>query len=182
MKNEETNSADPVDESSGVKNTKRRTLLKALGYGAVALVGSTGIYPTAGVTATDTPRMPTAAAQLNPAVMELKQLDRSQLRQLTLTKRMPGSTPITRMGLDPKGVGLLTPAAKELTKADLEALGRGQTAGKLGKLSVEDVKSIQNAFGAHYNPGLAAVDVSCCCCTPCCCAAAVTEPLATKAA
>jgi replication-associated recombination protein RarA len=176
MKNEENKSTDPVDENNRLENTKRRTLLKALGYGAVALVGATGVYPTLGVAA-DFTKMPSSAVKLNPAVMELKQLDASKLRQLTLTKRMSPSTPITRMGLDPQGVAQLTPAAKGLTKADLEALGKGQTSGKLGQLSVEDVKSIQAAFGSHYNPGLAAIDVSCCCCTPCCCAAAVTEPL-----
>jgi hypothetical protein len=178
MEKKESASTDQVDEQERLENTSRRTLLKALGYGAIAIVGATGMYPMSAMSAPpgDT-KMPMAAAMDLGAKTELMKLNRADLRQLTLTKRLSASTPISQMGLDNKGLELLTPAARELTKGDLEALGAGRVKGKLAKLSVEDVKSIKAAFAGHYNPGLASMDVSCCCCTPCCCAAAVTEPL-----
>lgn len=179
-----------------IHRAQRRSLLKTMGFGAVALMGATGMYPVvAGASTSGRPdaaanldqlaqidpsqiRRPTqpltAAPRLDPRAVPLKQLDANQLRQLTVVPRMPPSTPISQMGLDRRGVGMLTPAARQLTKADLENLGAGRISGKLADLTVEDINSIKGAFGGGYNPGSLAA-ISCCCCTPCCCAAAVTD-------
>lgn len=183
----------PEDDSH---RAQRRSLLKAMGFGAIAMMGATGMYPIAAGASTSgrhdaalgtdqlaqidpsqirRPARPlTGAPTLDPRVVQLKQLDTRQLRQLTVVPRMPPSTPIAQMGLDRRGVSMLTPAARQLTKADLENLGAGRISGKLAELTVEDINSIKGAFGGGYNPGSLAA-VSCCCCTPCCCAAAVTD-------
>ena len=114
------NSKLPMDNAQAPQSSERRTLLKAMGFGAAALIGATGMYP---MTA-DAASPPTFTSNKAVAAnLELKQLDTSKLRQLTLVKRAPGSTPITKMGLDSKGIAMLTPAARQLTKSDLEALG-----------------------------------------------------------
>lgn len=109
------------------------------------------------------------------ADIEINKLDPDAIRKLKFRTRMPVATPIERMGLSKKGIELLTPAAKSLTKADLIDLEMGTVSSPAGKkLTVKDVASIQQAFGKHYSPidNVAEIDVSCCCCTPCCCAVA----------
>ncbi len=112
---------------------------------------------------------------------------------------LPLDTPIFKM-LSPDQVALLSPAAKQLTKADLLSLqgpGSAQALKDL-QLTFDDLKSVEEAFHQRFDvSGLeevmaaenaiaggemvaASFDVSCCCCTPCCCctAAAVSAPLA----
>jgi len=98
---------------------------------------------------------------------------------------MPLDTPIFKMLL-PEQAKLLTPAAAKLTKEDLLDLAGVGTVKKkpedLG-LTLDDLKSVQDAFHAqiHQDPAglkVAGHDINCCC-TPCCCctAAAVTNPM-----
>lgn len=113
--------------------------------------------------------------QVNPAILELKMADPRAIKALHLTARLPGRTPITQMGLDPKYARVLTDAARNLTKTDLETLATGKNTAATRNLTVADIKSVQVAFGGGFDAGELALDVSCCCCTPCCCAA--TSPV-----
>jgi hypothetical protein len=121
-------------------------------------------------------------------------VDLSHIKDPKKIKRVSGrlvaDTPIQYMGIDADAASQLTPAAANITKADLEALGGPNSHGiasRLG-LKVDDINSIKNAFqeplyfggvggGAPQGttPALSTVSVSCCCCTPCCCAAAALE-------
>ena len=176
-----------IHKQSLSKSQKRSLLSKSrlqIGLAAAAVIGFTGMYPAVAQVNNQRP-LPTNPGITRPTVAPntlniskdklepLNKLSRPQLRQLVAKKRMPNSTPITKMGLNSKGVSRLTPEARRLNKGDLEKLGKGQLTPKLRKLSVEDVSSIKLAFtGGGYDPRAA---ISCCCCTPCCCAAAVID-------
>lgn len=155
------------------KQIDRRKFLKSVGYGSLVLsIGS--------VAQAQTKKSLTQATQLavDPTFLELKFSDPKAVKTLNLTARLPGSTSITKMGLDRKGLAQLSKAATQLTKADLQAMAQGKIPGRAKELTVADINSIKIAFGNGYQmPGALAADISCCCCTPCCCAAAV-EPLA----
>lgn len=188
-------------DGEGLQSDKR-SRMGALGFAAAALIGSTAMYPTMasaqprplgpdplpGPGLPGGPGGPAVPGGLRPGLPgtvnrfeQLRQLNVEQLRQLTITSRLPMSTPITRMGLDQAAINKLTPAARSLTKEDLEVLGKGQATGRLSTLTVQDINSIRGAFRGGYNPSVAGVDVSCCCCTPCCCAAAVSAPASSAA-
>jgi len=165
------------DETLSSSGKERRRAMKFLGYAiGMAAVGST--LPSY---AADRTLRPMTAQPMLPAVQlkghePLAKISIQQLRELHVIRNMNGmplGTPITRLG---GKSGMLTPAAAKLTKGDLINLGRGQKGGRLSKLTLQDIKSIQAAFGGGVNP--AAIDVSCCCCTPCCCAAAMPTPTA----
>jgi hypothetical protein len=114
--------------------------------------------------------------------------------------KFPPDTPVFKM-LSPDQAALLSPAAKQLTKADLVALqgpGSGQKLHEL-HLTFEDLQSVEEAFHQRFAvSGLEEMQAAeemvtegggemvdsggisgCCCCTPCCCctAAAVPSPL-----
>jgi hypothetical protein len=100
--------------------------------------------------------------------------------------RLPSNTPITKLGVNPAEIAMLTPAAQKLTKADLMELREYQSKGDLKNaplhLSIQDLNSITNAFHAmdvrqhSSQPGMleGTTYSCCCCCSPCCscCAAA----------
>lgn len=169
------------DKSSNSPSSARRNALRALGGGALVVLASTVLSGTAMAQVGGRPEI---QAALKSGVT-LSKLNAAQVNALQLTRRAPGSTSISKMGLTAEGVAKLSPAARSLTKRDLELLGRGDVKSPtLAKLTVSDIASIREAFGAYYRPGigdLAALDISCCCCTPCCCAVAVSEPLALAA-
>jgi hypothetical protein len=91
----------------------------------------------------------------------------------------------------------LTPAARQLDKADLLAIwldqdreARDDIKGRVPKvpkiLTIEDIRSVEAVFGGSSTRIAPAEGVepqffdgwSCCCCTPCCCCAAtVVKPL-----
>lgn len=99
------------------------------------------------------------------------------------------STAITEF-LDSGSASLLTDAAQNLTRGDLHQLnlhihGDGATdLSTLNNYSVEDLRSVQNAFhnrlaGSSTTQGFSTQGdfTACCCCTPCCtCAASVAKP------
>lgn len=98
------------------------------------------------------------------------------------------TTKISGLGLLTEHVALLTPAAKNLTKADLLSLaaveaGAGAATGPAKGLTPADIKSIKSAWYAFNNAPVSAaggqmaadIEIKCCCC-PCCCAAATTAP------
>lgn len=171
------------DKSSKSPSSARRDALRALGGGALTVLAGSVL---AGSAAAQIQSRPEISAAIKQGAT-INKLNAAQIKALQLTRRLPESTAITKMGLTSEGVAKLSPAAKSLTKKDLELLGRGDVrAASVAKLTVNDIASIRDAFGAYYRPaggvgGLAALDVSCCCCTPCCCAAAVSEPLALAA-
>jgi len=147
----------------------RRTFIRTLGMSAFAVVGaSTAANTQTRLSVEKLPR----SLQINPAILELKMVDPRALKALNLTRRLPGSTPIAKMGLNNKAVKILTRGARSLTKSDLESLAAGRNTDRTAKLSVADIKSVQVAFGQGLDVGSLALDISCCCCTPCCCAAA----------
>lgn len=98
---------------------------------------------------------------------------------------LPMDTPIFKM-LPPDKAALLTANAKNLTKADLLALGGyggvpRKTAADL-HLTVDDVKTIEEAFHQQFGQQIAASgssglmpDISISCCTPCCCCTAAAD-------
>jgi hypothetical protein len=97
-------------------------------------------------------------------------------------------TKIVALGLDEKEIAMLTPAAKELTLGDLVQLRdfalkpaeKGKPEDKVladfdaamgMKLSMQDVRSFQDAFeaqSARRDLTLLGADCCCCTCTPCC--------------
>jgi hypothetical protein len=177
----------PGDSNKPISSTElgstRRAALLALGAGAVAAMGSSILAPAAAAQTPLSERVKVGTFEIAGAE-RLGRLQAGQLKALNLTRRLPMTTPITSMGLTREGVAELTPAARRLNKADLEALGRGQvTNPRVKDLSVADLASVRRAFGTQYRPVSTdfAIDISCCCCTPCCCAAAVASPLALAA-
>ncbi|GEM_PF-6920904 len=106
--------------------------------------------------------------------LDLKLADRRALEVIDpVGLRLPPDTPITDMGLTRAAVSSLTPAARNLTKGDLQAMADGRVTRKAAGLTVADIQSVRVAFGSGYDAGASPVAaVSCCCCTPCCCAAA----------
>jgi hypothetical protein len=147
----------------------RRTSLKVLGFGALGLAGlGSGEAAMA--------QMGTTA--INPSLLQMRLSDPRAVKALGLTtRRLPTSTPITRMVSEEAAAGL-TAQARTLTKADLVAMQAGRITPAAAKLTVRDVESIQGAF---RRPNSFSIDISCCCCTPCCCAAAVEPELAQAA-
>ena len=93
---------------------------------------------------------------------------------------MPLDTPIFKM-VSPEQAKLLSAAAAKLTKEDLVDLATKKKSAADLNLTVDDMKTINDAFHAEFTNAPAGLrsTVSCCCCTPCCCctAAAVTEPI-----
>ncbi len=96
--------------------------------------------------------------------------------------QLPPDTPISQM-LSPGNATLLSPAARNLTKADLLALQGPGGATQL-HLTFSDLQTDEEAFHQQFPSapeGPRQFDTSaCCCCTPCCsccCAAAVPSPL-----
>lgn len=151
------------------KEFDRRKFLATVGFGAAAL--------TVGTAANAQTKLQLQRAEvlkIDPKMLELKLADPRAVEVLQLTKRLPETTPITKMGLTEKAVSILTPGAQKLTKADLQALAVGKVPEAAKALTVADIDSVKVAFGTGYRGAadLAALDVSCCCCTPCCCAAA----------
>ena len=155
------------NKSTELESEKRRLALKSLGYAALASGVGFSV-------AQNTALAKSALTQYKAEVLELKLADPRAIKALNL-KRLPKSTPITKM-LPKDARAKLTKAARKLTKADLEALAHSKVPKRIGGLTIEDIASVQDAFGG-YRPGdLNAI--SCCCCTPCCCAAAVDEVIA----
>jgi hypothetical protein len=97
---------------------------------------------------------------------------------------LPLDTPIFKL-LPSEQAKLLSPAAAKLTKGDLlDLVGAGQTKKTPAQLnlSVEDVKSIEDAFHQQFTTTAAAGglldNITACCCPCCCCtAASVPEPI-----
>jgi hypothetical protein len=96
---------------------------------------------------------------------------------------LPADTPITQM-LSPEEAEALTPAAAKLTKAELLAMSDNTAEAASLNLTVDDLKSIQDAFHQqlstqHSSGMMTANSYSACCSTPCCCctAAAVPDPV-----
>lgn len=170
----------------GLEVEGRRKVLRSLGFAGLFAAGAVQIVP---ALAQPTPLHPnlvvTPPIGIRPEA-KLSSLNRTELAQLKLTRRLPASVSIEKMGLTPEAVAELTPAAKALTKADLVALGTGKVTRATATLTVKDIGSIRAAFGTGYLPGkgggIAGLDVSCCCCTPCCCAAAANAPFLLQAA
>jgi len=102
---------------------------------------------------------------------------------------LPLETKLTDMGMPAELLNPLSPAAKNLTKRDLLALGGwGGIARKAYdqlNLTTKDIQDIRDLFATKLvqPPGAAAEawSVSCCSCTPCCCAAAEMDPVHTLA-
>lgn len=98
---------------------------------------------------------------------------------------LPLNTPITDM-VGPDKAGMLSPAARKLTKADLMALAgwEGRKNAKDLGLEVKDIQTIRDVFSDQLRPTAPQeagifddITISCCCCTPCCCASAEMEPV-----
>jgi len=96
---------------------------------------------------------------------------------------LPLDAPITKM-IPPAQAGLLSDAAKRLTKQDLMALGGWgvpiKTPTELG-LSLDDIQKVRDVFTpkmlATESSDAAGFSLSCCSCTPCCCAATEQQPI-----
>ncbi|WP_137128599.1 hypothetical protein [Rhizobium sp. FY34] len=152
----------------------RRKFLKTVGFGAVVTSAGSAIVTSAAHAQTKMNLADAKLLKIDPKMLELKLSDPRAVKVIKLDARLPTTTPITQMGLDRSGMAALTPAAKELTKADLQAMAEGKIPARAQNLTVADISSIKVAFGSGYKvPGNLAADISCCCCTPCCCAAAV---------
>jgi hypothetical protein len=94
---------------------------------------------------------------------------------------LPLDTPIFKM-LSADQAKLLTPTAAKLTKEDLldlAGVGPVKKTAQLLNLTIDDLKSIQDAFHEKFSSDVAAgllpekITISRCCCTPCCCCTAV---------
>jgi hypothetical protein len=131
-----TSAKQPHDTAQAVATeADRRLLLRTLGFGALAAIGESMV---AVPVLAQEPRM--------PRNVPIERLEAAQLEALKQKLALPDSTPITAL-LRPRSVEALTPAARNLTKADLKALARGELTGPVfGKLTVDDVASISKAF------------------------------------
>lgn len=147
----------------------RRRFLASVGFGAAAI---TAVGQAANAQ-TELKMDLKQRLSIDPKLLELQLVDPRAVEELRLTARLPKDTPITKMGLTRQAQEILTPGARELTKADLQAMAEGEIPRSAQRLTVADIESVKVAFGKGYQtPGdLAAI--SCCCCTPCCCAAAI---------
>ena len=180
---------EPAQVPSGIQpENRRRAALRRIGLNALAVLAGSALV--GDVLALPKPPRPPGPGPRPPVDLQalrgkkLSTLQKSQLQAINLTRRAPATTNIAQLGLTDDAVAKLTEPAKQLTKKDLEALGRADLSNpKVGALTVDDIASIRTAFSTGYRPGggmgggVAAADVSCCCCTPCCCAAAVTPSL-----
>ena len=93
---------------------------------------------------------------------------------------LPRNTPIGELGVTKAQLAKLTPAARKLTKGDLIALDKWNSAGGKGPapdhLTVRDLSSLRKAFPprkakrGEFRAQDFDIDVSCCS-TPCCCCA-----------
>jgi hypothetical protein len=124
------------------------------------------------------PVRPLSPAELTGVAIDLSHVDLARVRRVQ--GRLPAATNIKSLGVSASAANMLTPAAAQLTKQNLEDLRDGRaTAQGLG-LTVNDVNSIKTAFSTPLAIGAVggdprALSVSCCCCTPCCCAAAALD-------
>ncbi|MDB5072617.1 MAG: hypothetical protein JWM87_3728 [Candidatus Eremiobacteraeota bacterium] len=157
---------------------KRSSLLKGAGFAVLGLAATgTPAFAQAGTT-----KMSQVQDTAALRTMTLGSLKPEQLREITVARRLPDTTPIQKM-LTPEAAKGLTPAAMKLTKGDLNALGTGELTPTTKQLTVADITSVQTAFTRPNGPaflgggggmlaGKSRFSVSCCCCSPCCCAAA----------
>jgi len=183
--------SDDTEQVRGEKKGSRRAMLRSLGYGALAVLGSVGTVPALAQQKLElrkpalkgTGRTVQVGRLKIPQEMldaQLTRVDRNLLRRLVVPKPLPPSTPITKMYLRPDAVSKLTPAARKLTKQDLVAMQRGKIPPRARNLTVRDIVSIKEAFAVGYAPadvlrGGELAHSCCCCCSPCCCAAAATD-------
>ncbi|HLG16593.1 MAG TPA: hypothetical protein VJH03_19125 [Blastocatellia bacterium] len=107
----------------------------------------------------------------------------------------PGTTQVDQLlKLNRGQAAKLTAAARELTKADLQALGRGDLAAsrRAANLTIADLKSLTDVMTEIAGPSArlrkegAGITINCCeastargvfcCCCCCCCCAVAMEP------
>ena len=89
-------------------------------------------------------------------------------------KRFEPTTPLARMGLSPKEAKLLSPAAANVTKADLAAALAGKRTPAFLALTLQDLNTIGTVYAARARatgPGDTTTSGGgcCCCCIACCC-------------
>jgi hypothetical protein len=87
---------------------------------------------------------------------------------------LPSDTPVFKM-LSATQAKMLTPNARKLTKGELIELATQQKTIEQLNLTIEDLKSVQDAFHFEFTAQAASgltFHITKCCCSPCCCCAA----------
>ncbi|MHC5611701.1 MAG: hypothetical protein ACYTXA_11955 [Nostoc sp.] len=74
-----------------------------------------------------------------------------------------------------------------MTEEQATAVNRWLRSGEIGKppvegLTLEDIRSLEQAFDRHTSDPTDIANSACCCCTPasCCCAAAESKPIRSR--
>ena len=96
-----------------------------------------------------------------------------------MADRAPANATVAQMGMNPALVNKLSPAGKQLTKADLVQLWSNMVTDNAAKATLGDIELIKQGFvpaASATSKDAEAGDVNCCCC-PCCCATAVIRPI-----